>query len=48
MSKEKGSHGGKEQYGLPADPPKENHSGQASCGTPSAQTTHEGSVAGRG
>ena len=44
----KSSHGGKEQYGLPTDPPKENPSGQGSCGTPSAQTTHGSPVAGGG
>ena len=37
--------GGKEQYGLPTDPPKENPSDQGSHGNPSAQTTYGGPVA---
>ena len=44
----KSSHGGKEQYGLPTDPPKENPSGQGSGSASSAQTNHGGSVAGGG
>ena len=44
----KGSHSGKEQYGLPTDPLEENPCGQGSCSAPGSQTTHGGSVTGGG
>ena len=44
----KGSHGGKEWYGLPTDPLEEDPSGLGSSGTPSAWTTHGGLVVGGG
>ena len=42
------SHGGKEQYTLPTDPPEENPSGQGSCNNPIAQATNGSPVAGGG
>ena len=36
VGKQKGSHGGKKQYSLPTDPPKENPSGQGGGGTSGA------------